>query len=74
MSNLEYITLEGFRTTAHGFNSIRKELNKQKKTNKNVALLLASVTIYICTNEIRMRYQEKEIEKLRKKVREIEKG
>lgn len=74
MSNLEYITLEGFRLTAQGMRAIDRELRKQKKTNRNVALLLASVTVYICTNEIRMRYQEKEIEKLRKKVREIEKG
>lgn len=74
MSNLEYITLEGFRATAQAMRAIERGLRKQKKTNRNVALFLASVTVYICTNEIRIRYQEKEIEKLRKKVREIEKG
>ena len=74
MNDLYYLICEGLKITAAGFRSVDKELNKQKKFNRNVVLLSTAMTVYICTNEIRARYQEEEIRKLKKKVKEIEKG
>lgn len=74
MNELIYVVCDGFRATRNGFLAVDKELKKQAKFNKRTALFAAAVTIYICTNEIRARYQDEEIQKLKKKVKKIEKG